>query len=96
MAEARSVMRALLRARKVAFKDDKPMIDAAAKHVRSIFEERRRVSDPVELEKNLQEGREAAQYLVENVIQAKRNSQGHYAMGLKKEHMGMEFEGASR
>lgn len=90
--EALSAYRALLRARKKSFAGDLPMLTQSAKEIRSKFEENRAVSSTSEIQKLLQDAREATDFLTNMVVQAKLTDRGNYEIRLDKEHEGATLE----
>lgn len=77
-AEALNAYRALLRATRKSFAGDTPMLKGSAAEVRKKFEENRHVTSDVEIQRLLEEAREAALFITQMIVQAKLNSRGGY------------------
>ena len=76
--EALSAYRALLRATRKSFTGDSLMLKASASEVRKKFEENRDVSSETEIQKLLEEAREASHFIATMIVQAKLNDRGGY------------------
>ncbi|GLJ13689.1 hypothetical protein SUGI_0218260 [Cryptomeria japonica] len=87
-----SAYRALLRARKTSFSGDDIMLTQSAKEIRSKFEENRSVSSLTDIQKLVQEAREAADFLLNMVVQARLTERGTYELKLDKAHEGATLE----
>ncbi|CAK0779825.1 hypothetical protein CVIRNUC_004863 [Coccomyxa viridis] len=69
-----------------AFRDDDFMQQSARNEVRSKFEASAGVSDPAAVDKLCAEGRDAAKFLTQYVVQAELNERGNYAMSVEPHH----------
>jgi len=76
--EALSAYRALLRATRKSFTGDSLMLKASASEVRKKFEENRDVSSETEIQKLVEEAREASHFIATMIVQAKLNDRGGY------------------
>ncbi|ONH93925.1 hypothetical protein PRUPE_8G261100 [Prunus persica] len=91
-AEALNAYRALLRATRKSFAGDTPMLKGSAAEVRKKFEENRHVTSDVEIQRLLEEAREAALFITQMIVQAKLNSRGGYEVKADKDHAGATLE----
>lgn len=78
--EAVSAYRALLRASRKSFAGDSLMLRASAAEIRKKFEENRNVTSEEEIQRHLEEAREASHFITNMVVQAKLNSRGGYGI----------------
>ena len=76
--EVLSAYRALLRATRKSFAGDSLMLKGSASEVRKKFEENRDVSSEPEIQKLLEEAREASHFISNMIVQAKLNDRGGY------------------
>lgn len=76
--EVLSAYRALLRATRKTFAGDTLMLTQSAMEVRKKFEENREVSSEAELQRLVDEAREATQFISTMIVQAKLNSRGGF------------------
>nr|KJB21474.1 hypothetical protein B456_004G089900 [Gossypium raimondii] len=76
--EALSAYRALLRATRKSFAGDTLMLNASAVEVRQKFEANRHVTSEPEIQKLLEEAREASHFISTMIVQAKLNERGGY------------------
>ncbi|XVE77614.1 hypothetical protein DITRI_Ditri13aG0077300 [Diplodiscus trichospermus] len=90
--EALSAYRSLLRATRKSFADDTLMLKASASEVRKKFDENRHVTSEPEIQKLLDEAREASHFISTMIIQAKLNDRGGYEVKPSKEHAGATLE----
>ncbi|BDA43747.1 probable mitochondrial zinc maintenance protein 1, mitochondrial [Coccomyxa sp. Obi] len=81
-----SVYRHFLRSIKAAFRGDDFMLASARQEVRTRFQSAAGVTDPDEIDKLCAEGRDAAQFLTQYVVQAKLNERGNFAMAVEPHH----------
>ncbi|CAL5221847.1 g4107 [Coccomyxa viridis] len=81
-----SVYREFLRSIKQAFKNDEFMQQTARNEVRTKFQGSSGVTDPAEIDKLCAEGRDAARFLTQYVVQAELNERGNYAMSVEPHH----------
>ncbi|XP_021828645.1 mitochondrial zinc maintenance protein 1, mitochondrial [Prunus avium] len=91
-AEALNAYRALLRATRKSFAGDTPMLNGSAAEVRKKFEENRHVTSDVEIQRLLEEAREASLFITQMIVQAKLNSRGGYEVKADKDHAGATLE----
>ncbi|KAF9622134.1 hypothetical protein IFM89_029418 [Coptis chinensis] len=84
--------RTLLRATRNSFRGDTLMLKESAVEVRSKFEENRNVTCDKEIEKLLEDAREASHFITNMIVQAKLNSSGGYAVKPSQEHAGATLE----
>lgn len=80
--EALSVYRALLRATRKSFAGDKLMLTASAAEIRKKFDENRGVTSEEEIQRHLEEAREASHFIANMIVQAKLNSRRGYGKRL--------------
>ncbi|KAG4133254.1 hypothetical protein ERO13_D08G085400v2 [Gossypium hirsutum] len=90
--EALSAYRALLRATRKSFAGDTLMLNASAVEVRQKFEANRHVTSEPEIQKFLEEAREASHFISTMIVQAKLNERGGYEVKPSKEHAGATLE----
>ncbi|KAH9314036.1 hypothetical protein KI387_022663, partial [Taxus chinensis] len=76
--EVIAVYRALMRARKKSFAGDDIMLTQSAKEIRSKFEENRSVSSATDIQKLVKDAKEAADFLLNMVVQARLTERGTY------------------
>ncbi|KAI3516845.1 hypothetical protein L1887_15929 [Cichorium endivia] len=76
--EASTTYRGLLRATRKSFAGDTVMLEGSAAEVRKKFEENRHVTSEPEIQKLLDEAREASDFISNMIVQAKLNSHGGY------------------
>ncbi|EIE19322.1 hypothetical protein COCSUDRAFT_34269 [Coccomyxa subellipsoidea C-169] len=81
-----AVYRLFLRSIRTAFKGDAFMLTSAKQEVRARFQSAAGVTEPKEIEKLCAEGRDAAQFLTQYVVQAKLNDRGNFAMIVEPHH----------
>ncbi|BFG43375.1 hypothetical protein CerSpe_296480 [Prunus speciosa] len=91
-AEALNAYRALLRATRKSFAGDTPMLKGSAAEVRKKFEENRHVTSDVEIQRLLEEAREASLFITQMIVQAKLNARGGYEVKADKDHAGATLE----
>ena len=77
-AEALNAYRSLLRATRKSFAGDQGMLKGSAAEVRQKFEENRGVTSEAEIQRLLEDAREASSFISTMIIQAKLNSRGGY------------------
>lgn len=77
-AEALNAYRSLLRATRKSFAGDMAMLQGSAVEVRQKFEENRGVTSEAEIQRLLDQAREASSFISTMIIQAKLNSRGGY------------------
>ncbi|KAF9688097.1 hypothetical protein SADUNF_Sadunf02G0161700 [Salix dunnii] len=90
--EVLSAYRALLRATRKSFAGDSLMLKGSASEVRKKFEENRDVSSEPEIQKLLEEAREASHFISNMIVQAKLNDRGGYEVKPDKDHAGATLE----
>ncbi|CAI9767825.1 unnamed protein product [Fraxinus pennsylvanica] len=90
--EALCAYRAVLRATRKAFAGDTLMLRESAAEVRKKFEENRHVTSSADLQRLLEEAREASQFISTMIVQAKLNERGGYEVKPSKEHAGATLE----
>ncbi|KAF5744136.1 exostosin family protein [Tripterygium wilfordii] len=90
--EALSAYRALLKATCKSFAGDTLMLNASASEVRKKLEESRHVTSDAEIQRLLEEAREASQFISTMIVQAKLNERGGYEVKADKEHAGATLE----
>lgn len=76
--EALSAYRLILRATRKSFQGDELMLRESAKEVRKKFQENRFVNSAPEIQRLLDEAREAAHFIANGIVQAKPNDRGTY------------------
>ncbi|KAG7194275.1 Mitochondrial zinc maintenance protein 1, mitochondrial [Scheffersomyces spartinae] len=74
-----------LRATKVAFKKDVPVLTAARTKIREGFEEHRGLSDESLIQEEVTKLNGISQFLVRNVVQAKKQDNGKYLLDIHSE-----------
>ncbi|KAK3021049.1 hypothetical protein RJ639_047296, partial [Escallonia herrerae] len=90
--EALRAYRSLLRATRHTFAGDELMLTQSAAEVRKKFEENRHVTSDVEIQRHLEEAREASHFISNMIVQAKLNDRGGYEVKPGKEHIGATLE----
>ncbi|CAA2987867.1 Hypothetical predicted protein [Olea europaea subsp. europaea] len=90
--EALIAYRAVLRATRKTFAGDTLILRESAAEVRKKFEENRHVTSPADLQRLLEEAREASQFISTMIVQAKLNERGGYEVKPSKEHAGATLE----
>ncbi|KAJ4829790.1 hypothetical protein Tsubulata_050529 [Turnera subulata] len=90
--EALRAYRGLLRATRKSFAGDTLMLNASAMEVRKKFEENRGVSSETQIQKLLEEAREASHFISTMIVQAKLNDRGGYEVKASPEHAGATLE----
>ncbi|KAK3020841.1 hypothetical protein RJ639_045523 [Escallonia herrerae] len=90
--EALRAYRSLLRATRHTFAGDELMLTQSAAEVRKKFEENRHVTSDVEIQRHLEEAREASHFISNMIVQAKLNERGGYEVKPGKEHIGATLE----
>ncbi|KAG8389491.1 hypothetical protein BUALT_Bualt02G0234900 [Buddleja alternifolia] len=90
--EALRAYRAVLRATRQTFSGDALMLRESAAEVRKKFEESRHVTSPSDINRLLEEAREASQFISTMIVQAKLNDRGGYEVKPSKEHAGATLE----
>lgn len=78
--EAVRAYRAVLRATRKTFAGDTLMLRESAAEVRKKFEENRHVTSAADLNRLLEEAREASHFISTMIVQAKLNERGGYGM----------------
>eukprot|EP00898_Chlorokybus_atmophyticus_P008328 jgi/Chlat1/8497/Chrsp80S07892 len=81
------VYRQVLRSIRRVFGNDPSMKEAAQREARTLFASRRGETDPERVRANLDEGREAAAFIEQNIVQAPLNDRGNYEVQLRPEVM---------
>lgn len=81
--EVLSAYRSLLRATRKSFAGDTLMLTQSAAEVRRKFDENRNVTFETEINRLLDEAREASHFISTMIVQAKLNSRGGYGNHLK-------------
>ncbi|KAI5650014.1 hypothetical protein M9H77_36019 [Catharanthus roseus] len=84
--EALRAYRQVLKATQKSFAGDTLMLRESAAEVRKKFEENRHVSSEADVQRLLDEAREASQFISTMIVQAKLNNRGGYEVQLGKEH----------
>ncbi|XP_059659556.1 mitochondrial zinc maintenance protein 1, mitochondrial [Cornus florida] len=90
--EALTAYRVLLRATRRTFAGDSLMLTQSAAEVRKKFEENRGVTSETEIQRLLEEAREASHFISNMIVQAKLNSRGGYEVKPGQEHVGATLE----
>ncbi|XP_073143718.1 mitochondrial zinc maintenance protein 1, mitochondrial [Henckelia pumila] len=90
--EALSAYRAVLRATRRTFAGDTLMLRESASEVRKKFEENRHVTSAADLQRLLEEAREASHFISNMIVQAKLNDRGGYEVKPEKDHAGATLE----
>ncbi|TXG63427.1 hypothetical protein EZV62_010421 [Acer yangbiense] len=90
--EALSAYRALIRATRKSFAGDTLMLRESAKEIRSKFDENRHVTSEIQIQRHLDEAREASRFVSTMIVQAKLNDRGGYEVKPSKEHAGATLE----
>lgn len=78
--EALSAYRALLRAARKSFAGDSLMLTASSAEIRKKFEENKNATSEAEIQRHLEEAREASHFITHMIVQAKLNSRGGYGI----------------
>lgn len=90
--EALIAYRSLMRATRKSFAGDTVMLRTSAKEIRKKFEENRHVTSPTEVQRLLEEAREASHFISTMIVQAKLNERGGYEVKPRQEHAGATLE----
>ncbi|XP_047336573.1 mitochondrial zinc maintenance protein 1, mitochondrial [Impatiens glandulifera] len=90
--EALRAYRDILRATKKTFAGDTMMLSGSAAEVRKKFDENRHVTSESEIQRLLDEAREASHFITNMLVQAKLNSSGGYAVKASQDHAGATLE----
>ncbi|KAJ4727685.1 mitochondrial zinc maintenance protein 1, mitochondrial-like [Melia azedarach] len=90
--EAVRAYRALMRATRKSFAGDNLMLRESAKEIRKKFEENRHVTSCTEIQRLLEEAREASHFISTMIVQAKLNDRGGYEVKPSQEHAGATLE----
>ncbi|KAL5791830.1 hypothetical protein ACOSP7_000424 [Xanthoceras sorbifolium] len=90
--EALGAYRALIRATRKSFAGDTLMLRESAKEIRNKFEENRHLTSQAEIQRHLDEAREASIFMSTMIVQAKLNDRGGYEVKPGKEHAGATLE----
>ncbi|CAL9113170.1 unnamed protein product [Musa acuminata var. zebrina] len=90
--QALAAYRALLRATRKTFAGDTLMMAESAAEIRRKFEENRGVAAEAEVNRLLDEAREASHFISHMIVQAKLSSSGGYVVKPTKEHAGATLE----
>ncbi|KAF5190727.1 Terpene synthase like-22 [Thalictrum thalictroides] len=91
-AEALRAYRNLLRATRKSFEGDNLMLNQSAIEVRKKFDENRNVTSDTEIQKLLEDAKEASHFITNMIVQAKLNPNGGYAVKPSKDHAGATLE----
>lgn len=84
--------REVLKATRKSFAGDTQMLKASAMEVRSKFEENRSVTSDSDIQKLIEDAREASNFISTMIVQARLNDRGGYEVKLDKEHAGATLE----
>lgn len=84
--------REVLKATRKSFAGDTQMLKASAMEVRSKFEENRSVTSDSDIQKLIEDAREASNFISTMIVQARLNDRGGYEVKLNKEHAGATLE----
>lgn len=79
-AEVLSAYRSVLRATRKSFAGDEPMLKASAAEARKKFDENRHVMSENDINRLLEEAREASHFISTMIVQAKLNERGGYGI----------------
>ncbi|XP_073052338.1 mitochondrial zinc maintenance protein 1, mitochondrial [Primulina eburnea] len=90
--QALSAYRVVLRATRRTFAGDTLMLRESAAEVRKKFEENRHVTSAADLQRLLEEAREASHFISNMIVQAKLNDRGGYEVKPEKDHAGATLE----
>ncbi|KAL3517441.1 hypothetical protein ACH5RR_020030 [Cinchona calisaya] len=91
-AEALRAYRSVLKATRKSFAGDTLMLRESAAEVRKKFEENRDVTSETEVQRLLEEAREASHFISTMIVQAKLNDRGGYEVKLEKVHADATLE----
>ncbi|XP_058083518.1 mitochondrial zinc maintenance protein 1, mitochondrial [Magnolia sinica] len=91
-AAALGAYRELLKATRKSFAGDSVMLTQSALEIRKKFEENRSVSSELEIQRLVEEAREASQFISTMIVQAKLNERGGYEVKPSKDHVGATLE----
>ncbi|KAK9864299.1 hypothetical protein WJX84_004057 [Apatococcus fuscideae] len=87
--------RVLLRSITAAFKGDAFMLRQSKLEVRHKYQEASSLTDAAEVQKRVAEAKEAADFIRTNVVQAKLNGRGNFAMHVEEHHADSTAEEAA-
>ncbi|GMJ01068.1 hypothetical protein like AT3G62810 [Hibiscus trionum] len=90
--EVLSAYRALLKATRKSFAGDTMMLKASAVEIRQKFDANRHATSDPEIQRLLEEAREASHFVSTMIVQAKLNERGGYEVKPSKEHAGATLE----
>lgn len=93
-AEALRAYRAVLRATRKSFAGDTVMLKGSAEEVRKKFEENRHVTSEEEIQRLLEEAREASHFISTMIVQARLNDRGGYGSFLVSQTTFIRFGAA--
>ncbi|KMT05994.1 hypothetical protein BVRB_7g164810 [Beta vulgaris subsp. vulgaris] len=91
-AEVLQAYREVLKATRKSFAGDTQMLKASAKEVRTKFEDNRKVTDELDIQKLINDAREASHFVSTMIVQAKLNDRGGYEVKPSTEHAGATLE----
>ncbi|KAJ8620561.1 hypothetical protein MRB53_029090 [Persea americana] len=84
--------RSLLRATRKSFAGDTLMLTQSGLEIRKKFEENRAVSSDSEIQRLVEEAREASHFISNMIVQAKLNDRGGYEVKPSQVHAGATLE----
>ncbi|KAL9235756.1 hypothetical protein vseg_010492 [Gypsophila vaccaria] len=90
--EVLKAYRQLLKATRQTFAGDTLMLKSSAIEVRHKFDENKHVSSPSDIDRLLDEAREASHFVSTMIVQAKLNERGGYEVKPSKDHAGATLE----
>lgn len=77
--------RTALRATRIAFQQDIPVLTAARVKIREGFEEHRNLSDESVIQEEISKLNDVSQFLTRNIVQAKQQESGKYLLDIHSE-----------
>ncbi|XP_019172302.1 PREDICTED: mitochondrial zinc maintenance protein 1, mitochondrial [Ipomoea nil] len=90
--EALRAYRSVLKATRKTFAGDTVMLRESAAEVRKKFEENRHVNSEEEIQRLLEDAREASSFISTMIVQAQRTDSGGFAVKPEMVHAGATFE----
>ncbi|XP_009591649.1 mitochondrial zinc maintenance protein 1, mitochondrial [Nicotiana tabacum] len=90
--EALRAYRSVLKATRKTFAGDGFMLQKSAAEVRNKFEENRHVTSEADIQRLLDDARDASEFISTMIVQAKSSPSGAFVVKPEKEHAGATLE----
>ncbi|KAM7254885.1 hypothetical protein ACFE04_020126 [Oxalis oulophora] len=91
-ADVLKAYRGLLRATRKSFSGDSVMLKASATEIRQNFESNRNLTSEADVNRVLEEAREASDFISTMIVQAKLTDKGGYEVKTSQHHAGATLE----